>query len=135
MCYNDFKDKKALRCRVKITSFGNGWESSVTSDGDIIFSDLAAVVNYEIDGDKCTLVYRDGLLEQRRNGSQNLHVTFREGSVTSLEIGSGGVCGSYRVYTKNIKYLSGKGGIRLTLGYESGEDREGITLVFTAALV
>ncbi|MDE6441626.1 MAG: DUF1934 domain-containing protein [Clostridia bacterium] len=118
--------------RINITSNGANWSDNKTCEGDVTFSDGAVIINYTLDGDKCTLTVDSGKVVQNRVGAQNVNVQFEEGKKTSCIFGSGGLSGSFEILTEKIKIVYGKGGLRLNLEYLSGSDRERVNLTLTA---
>lgn len=118
--------------RINITSNGANWSDNKTCEGDVTFSDDTVIINYTLDGDKCTLTVGRGKVIQKRTGAQNVNVQFEEGKKTSCTLGSGGLSGSFEILTEKIKFVSGKGGLRLNLEYLSGNDREHVSLTLTA---
>lgn len=117
--------------RINITSRGRGWSDSKTCEGTVM-CDGATVINYTLDGDKCTLTADGGKVIQNRVGKQCIHIEFEEGKKTVCTFGDGAMSGSFEILTKKIKLISGKGGIRLNLEYLSGSDKEPVTLTLTA---
>lgn len=132
MCYN-LKEGAARKCKVNINSSIGGSGNSVCADGYLEASEDKFTVSYALDGDKCTLSYCDNTAEQIRVGGQNVKITFKEGEKTFCEIGTGAFHGGFEVYTKTLKLISGKGGVKLTLEYFSGTDGEKNALSFVAA--
>ncbi len=132
MCYN-LKEGALRKCKVNINSSIGGSENSVCAEGYLEASGDNFIVRYALDGDRCTLSYCDNTAEQIRVGGQNVKITFKEGEKTFCEIGSGDFRGGFEVYTKSLKVISGKGGVKLTLEYFSGADGEKNALSFVAA--
>lgn len=118
--------------RINITSRGNGWSDSKTCEGEVVVSDGVTVINYTLDGDKCTLTSNGAKVIQKREGLQCVHIEFEEGKKTICTFGDGAMSGSFEVLTKKIKFVSGKGGLRLELEYLSGSDKEPVSLTLTA---
>lgn len=118
--------------RINITSCGSGWSDCKTCEGEVIVSDGAAVINYTLDGDKCTLTADGAKVIQNREGLQRVHIEFEEGKKTICTFGDGAMSGSFEILTKKIKFVSGKGGLRLDLEYLSGKDMEPVSLTLTA---
>ena len=135
MCYNDFIGKKATNCKVTIISSSAGFESRVTSDGLLKIQPTGCEVNYSLDGDFCTLAVKDNVVTQKRTGGQNILMTFSQGETSVCEIGTGGLCGSFEIFTENLKFTKGKGGVKISLEYISRADGEKMHLTFIAALV
>lgn len=121
--------------KVNIRSKGNGWVDERTATGTVFSDENTFTLNYSLDGDECTLTYNNGKVTQIRRGENCLRLDFEEGKRTSCIIGSGEVCGSYEIYTRRIKFLSGKGGYKLDLEYEGGADCELINLNLTAVKI
>lgn len=122
-----------LNCKITVKSEGNGWREEVKSDGFITFYKDGFSAVYEIDGDRAEFKYSDGKCRQKRSGDQNIFIEFKEGAHTTLEISSSGLSGKYEIYTERLKYLIGKGGVKVSLNYISGEE-ERIYLTFCAVL-
>lgn len=119
-------------CSVNINSKGAGWSDWRASDGEIFETAKGTVIRYALDGDRCELTLSDGKVMQTRRGEQCVTICFEEGKQTECIIGSGGFTGSFKIFTKSLKILSGKGGYRITIEYLSGVDGELINLSFTA---
>ncbi|MDE5721965.1 MAG: DUF1934 domain-containing protein [Clostridia bacterium] len=135
MCYNDFKGKKALNCKVTIISSSADFDSRVSSEGLIDFLPDGYEVTYSLDGDFCTLTVTDNTVTQKRTGSQNIFMTFSQGETTLCEIGMNGFCGGFEILTQKLTLTKGKGGIKISLEYISRVDGEKTYLTFIAALV
>lgn len=118
--------------KVKISSVGNGWTDEKTTEGEIIESDGGVCIKYRLDGDECVLTVKDKTVTQDRHGEQCVKISFKEGERTQCVIGSGGLAGSYEVFTSSIIFFSGKGGYKLSLEYLNGSDKEPIKLLLTA---
>ena len=117
---------------VNISSGGNGLTEEKTAEGEVTEADGAVRVKYNLDGDECVLTVKDKTVTQERRGEQCVKISFKEGERTQCVIGSGGLIGSYEVFTQSIKFLSGKGGYKLSLEYLNGSDKEPIKLLLTA---
>lgn len=129
MCYN-LNESAARKCKVNINSSRS--DGSVSAFGTVEQAEGRTTVRYTLDGDNCTLTYSNGVAEQNRVGGQNIKITFEDGRKTFCEIASGAFSGGFEVFTKSLKFISGKGGIKLALDYESGTDKERTKLTFTA---
>ena len=128
MCYNE-------NVKVNIDSCGRGWTDKKTADGLLTEDKDGVKLFYEIDGDECTLTYKNGKAVQKRQGEQFVEIAFEQGQRTSCTVGSGGLSGSYEVFTNKLNFVSGKGGFKLSLEYTSGTDRELIKLTLTAVKI
>lgn len=118
--------------KVNISSAGCGWTDNKTAEGEITEADGAVIINYSLDGDECVLTVKDGVVTQERRGEQYVKITFEEGEKTQCAIGSGGLSGSFEIVTRSIKFISGKGGYKLSLEYLNGSDKELVNLTLTA---
>lgn len=126
MCYNE-------KVKVNINSCGGGWSDEKITEGVLTVADSGEIsLAYALDGDSCNLTVKDGKVTQTRRGEQCVNVTFIKGLSTQCTVGSGGLSGSYEVFTRKLEYVSGKGGFRLSLEYLSGSDKELIRLTLTA---
>ena len=117
---------------IKIDSRGSGWTDKKITQGTATEEDGAVRISYKIDCDDCTLFVDGKRAVQERRGSQPIKITFEEGNKTECRIGDGGLVGSFEVFTKSFKFISGKGGYFLSLEYINGSDEELIKLNFTA---
>lgn len=124
MCYNE--------CKVNIRSVGNGWTDTKLTDGKFSEADGTVRINYLLDGDECRLTVEGKKVTQERRGGQYVKINFEEGKKTECVIGSGGLTGSFEIFTRSIRFISGKGGYKLSLEYINGSDKEPIKLDFTA---
>ena len=118
--------------KIKINSAGNGWKDEKSTSGTVEAEGERITVNYSLDGDMCTFSYCGGKAVQRRRGGQNIEISFEEGGYTQCVIGEGDLAGAFKVFTRSLIIKRGKGGFRIILNYESGEDRENIKLQPTA---
>ena len=118
--------------KISISSAGVGFKDFKTAEGEVTEEGGAIIFKYSLDGDSCVLTVRDGKATQERRGEQFVKIDFEEGVKTKCEIGNGGFCGSYEVYTKSLKFISGKGGYKLSLEYLNGNEKQLIKLTFTA---
>lgn len=123
----------SLNCKITVKSEGNGWRQEVKSGGFITFFKDGFSAVYEIDGDRAEFKYSDGKCRQKRTGDQNIFIEFEESARTFLEISSSGLSGKYEIYTERLKYITGKGGVKVSLYYNSGKE-ERIFLTFCAVL-
>lgn len=126
MCYNN------RNVKVTVTSRGGNWSDSKSSDGVFSLTGEGCKVKYSLDGDECVLTVNGNAVTQERRGEQNVFITFERGKTTRCTIGSGGLSGGYDIFTRNIEILYGKGGFKISLGYESGSDKEIINLSLVA---
>lgn len=118
---------------INIVSCGRDWKDDITTEGDVHLTDDGLLtVCYTLDGDECTLTVDGGKVVQRRRGVQNVHIEFEEGKYTDCTFGNGGFTGAYKIFTDKIKLIRSKAGMRLSLDYLSGDDREPVKLKFTA---
>lgn len=117
--------------KIKIRSFGNGWKDEKNLSGTVIYGE-EIVARYSLDGDECTFTCSENGAVQRRRGGQNITISFERGKFTECVIGEGNLAGAFKVFTRDVSLTRGKGGFRIVLDYESGEDREKIKLELTA---
>ena len=118
--------------KVTIRSVGRGWTDEKETCGEVLQTPDGVSLKYTLDGDDCTLTVGNGRAVQERKGSQPVCIEFIEGSHTDCVIGSGSFCGSYKIFTKSLKFVSGSSGFKLALEYENGSDTELIKLILTA---
>lgn len=118
--------------KINITSRGRDWSDSKTCEGEVTFASGETIINYTMDGDACTLKTDGVKAVQSRVGEQNIYIEFEEGKKTQCTFGSGSLSGSFEILTKKIKFVSGKGGVKLNLEYLSGNDEEPVSLTLTA---
>lgn len=119
-------------CNLKILSKGEGWQDSRSVDGEIDIDEGVFILRYSLDGDSCLLKFKNKKVEQFRKGSQTIHIEFEKGEFTECIIGDCELCGSYKIFTKSLDCKIFSKGFRLMLEYESGEDKENISLLLTA---
>lgn len=104
-----------MKCEVK---FSDGTKSyGIAEVGEKDFA-----VYYKLDNDDCSLVYKNGALSQRREGSLSLYMEFIEGSETALEIG-GELSGFIPIYCEELKITHDCGFI-IYLKYKLGEEEK-----------
>lgn len=130
MCYN-LNKSAPRRCKIKINS---SLSDEISAFGTIEEAEGKLNVLYTLDGDDCALTYSDGKAEQTRRGGQNVKISFERGEKTFCEISSGAFSGGFEIFTESLEFISGRGGIRLGLGYV-GADGEAARLTFTAAYI
>ena len=118
--------------RINIRSVGNGWTDNKLTEGEVTETKSGVIVKYPLDGDECILTVDGGKVTQQRTGGQFVKITFEEGAKTQCTIGSGGLSGSYEIFTRSLKFISGKGGYKLSLEYLNGSEGEIIKLTLTA---
>jgi hypothetical protein len=124
-----------MKCKLTITSKGNGWSDKVCDDADIQIIDDVATVKYTIDGDECSLLICHKQIEQVRKGKVPIKLTFRQGEKTACIIGDNEMRGGYALFTNRLKVLMGKMGCDAELSYMSGEDKEKINLKIRAIVL
>ena len=126
MCNNEYK------CKVAINSQGDGWQDGQCTDGQLSSDGKRVQLKYKLDGDNCVLTFDGKTVTQTRAGENNLSLTFREGERTHCTLTSGGMNGSFEIFTDEIKSSVDKNNFKLFLKYSSGNDREKINLTLTA---
>ena len=118
--------------KVNISSVGNGWTDEKSTEGEVTEADGAVIIRYTLDGDECVLTVNGNTVTQERRGEQCVKISFKEGESTQCVIGSGGLSGSYEIFTRSINFFLGKGGYKLSLEYLNGSEKEPIKLLLTA---
>ncbi|MDE6598388.1 MAG: DUF1934 domain-containing protein [Clostridia bacterium] len=126
MCNNEYK------CKVTINSQGDGWQDEQRTDGEFTNDGTRVQLKYKLDGDNCILTFDGKTVTQQRAGENNLSLTFREGESCECTLTSGGMNGSFEIFTDEIKYTVNENNFKLFLKYSSGGDREKINLKLTA---
>ena len=126
MCNNEYK------CKVTINSQGDGWQDKKTADGRLSSDGKRVQLKYKLDGDTCVLTFDGKTVTQTREGENNISLTFREGESTACTLTSGGMNGSFEIFTDEIKSSVDENNFKLILKYSSGIDREKINLTLTA---
>ena len=121
-----------MNYKVIIRSEGRGWTDEKITEGKVSQVKNGVRLAYSLDGDGCALIANAKRVVQKRSGDQCVAIEFVEGKITKCEIGSGSFRGSYNIFTKSLKFASGKNGFKLSLEYENGSDGELIKLVLTA---
>jgi uncharacterized beta-barrel protein YwiB (DUF1934 family) len=112
-----------MKCKVIISSQGDDWSSKISSEGDFE-KDSSDRINifYHIDGDSCLLTIDGEKITQTRHGKQELKLLFEKGKKSKCQLGDGEFCGYFDVFTKDIVVSVGKGGVKINLSYQNGED-------------
>ena len=118
-------------CSIEMRSEGEGWKSNISAEGKVENNDGVKFF-YEVDGDSCTLSYKDGIVTQQRLGEQNITITFQEGIKTYFMLKSGGFSGSYDIFTHRLNFNAGSAEYLLRLEYLNGD--EPVKLTFKAYL-
>lgn len=109
-----------MKCKLNITSKGEGFENEVGALGEINITENFFVLNYELDGDKCLLVYKDGTLSQTRQGSQNINMFFCQGKTTVCTLGLGDYTADLPLKCEKLAVENKDNFIILTLKYDCG---------------
>lgn len=118
--------------KINISSVIDGIENFNTTEGEVYKDSGEVIFKFSLDGDECVITVKDGKTLYERRGEQCVKIAFEEGKKTLCEIGCGGFCGSFEVFTKSLKIISGKGGYKLSLEYLNGNENQLIKLTFTA---
>ena len=123
-----------MNCKITI-----GYEND-PSAGYVCFGSLKPekdgfALEYDFDGDKCTLVYRGGALQQSRRGKMNTDIAFIAGRRTrcvtkDTELGYG--C-TLEVCTRSLNYKKTEKGFDLRLEYMLEDSH--MLMNFTAEIV
>lgn len=121
-----------MNYKVIIRSDGRGWTDEKITEGEVSQVGNGVRLLYSLDGDGCELTANAKRVVQKRSGDQSVAIEFVEGKSTECVIGSGSFRGSYKIFTKSLKFVSGKNGFKLSLEYENGSDGELIKLILTA---
>lgn len=112
------------KCKV-ILSVG---ESEILTFGELEIKKCGFTLLYEIDGDKCSAVFNDGVFTQKRSGSFNMAVRFAENQNSGCVISDGGLSGALDVFTKKLTVNFTDDGITVKLNYELGGEEKNINL-------
>ena len=126
MCNNQYK------CRVTINSQSESFNDEKQTEGRFTSDGEGVRLSYKLDGDDCVLTADGKTITQTRTGANNIRLTFRKGERTQCILTSGGMSGSFEIFTDEIKFTEDKNGFKLFLKYLSGGDREKIKLTLTA---
>ena len=121
-----------MNYKVIIRSEGRGWTDEKITEGKVSQVKNGVRLAYSLDGDGCELIANAKRVVQKRSGDQCVAIEFVEGKITKCKTCSGSFRGSYNIFTKSLKFASGKNGFKLSLEYENGSDGELIKLVLTA---
>ena len=118
--------------KINISSVIDGFEELKTAEGEVVQAGEKVTFKYGLDGDECLISVNCGKAVYERSGEQCVKINFEEGVKTLCEIGSGGFYGSFEIYTQSLKFISGKGGYKLSLEYLNGNENQLIKLTLTA---
>lgn len=99
-----------MKCRL---GFSGGEQVS----GDLIFENGNFTVKYILDGDLCSLEYKNGVLVQRRRGSVCLTLEFEEDCESKCVIGGGELRGELPVFCERLKVSVLDGRVYIFLEY------------------
>lgn len=133
MCYNK-------KCTIEIKSCIGGETNTVYAKGRVLKTESDISFDYVLDGDKCTLTYKDNKAVQSRRGKQNITMTFQKGENSECILESGGFSGAFTVFTHDLQFEecginAGKKNVPvyiLLIVYTLGEDK--IELTFSAKI-
>lgn len=126
MCNNRYN------CRITIVPQGDGRQDEERTDGRLSSDGKLTWLKYALDGDDCILTYDGRTVTQTRAGENNLSLTFRKGERTECTLASGGMRGSFEIFTDEINFTEDKNGFKLFLKYSVGGDCEKTKLLLTA---
>lgn len=98
--------------------------TEIKSQGILDFIGDGFKLDYEIDGDGCTLSYADDKLIQIRRGSVELKLIFSEGEETRCTLGSGALSGSFPLFTESLQVNRGESGVSVLLSYVLAEENK-----------
>ena len=110
-----------MKCRVV---FDNGRaDGRFSSEGELNCDGNAFSLEYVLDGDKCRLCYRGGILTQRRCGKVNLDRSFSENAETGCIIKDGDASGRIDIFTGKLNAVTDEGGVKVFVDYTLGGER------------
>ena len=119
-------------CKIIIRSESGGEKSEFVSNGTATLTPNGISFSYLLENDKCSLEISGAKVIQKRAGFQPLEIVFEKGKTTLCTIGSGAFEGSFEIFTHQLNFINGAGGVKLALEYDGITDGERVKLSFTA---
>ncbi|MDE6667322.1 MAG: DUF1934 domain-containing protein, partial [Clostridia bacterium] len=103
-----------------------------TAKGELNFGEAGFELFYDLDGDKCTLSYKNGEIVQERRGSVPILMRFKEGQETACILQMGASSGSFSVFTNKIQIKNDEKSVEIKLNYTCGGENTDLEITARA---
>lgn len=95
----------------------------INASGEFVSEGRNFLLDYFLDGDACSLEYKNGVLTQRRRGSVSLRLEFIEGCESECVIGEGELGGKLPLFCEKLQINGRGGGVDISLEYLLGGEK------------